>query len=184
MEEIMSDALVIIDMQNDYCIGGNMELYGIDVATENTKKILLFYRKTTKPVYHIQHLSIHEGATFFVPNTIGVEINALLNPLGSEKVIKKHFPNSFRETNLLEELQSANIDHLTICGTMSHLCVDATTRAAFDLGFRCTLVTDACATRDLTFEGTKIPANFVHGAFMAALSPVYARLKKTEEIMT
>ncbi len=67
---------------------------------------------------------------------------------------------------------------------MSHLCVDATTRAAFDLGFRCTLVTDACATRDLTFEGTKIPANFVHGAFMAALSPVYARLKKTEEIMT
>ena len=179
----MSDALVIIDMQNDYFSGGNMELSGIDVAAENTKKILLFYRKTTKPVYHIQHFSIHEGATFFVPNTIGVEINALLNPLGSEKVIKKHFPNSFRETNLLEELQSANINHLTICGAMSHLCVDATTRAAFDLGFRCTLVTDACATRDLTFEDTKIPADFVHGAFMAALSPVYARLKKTEEIM-
>ena len=180
----MSDALVIIDMQNDYFIGGNMELSGIDVAAENTKKLLLFYRKKAKPVYYIQHFSTYEGAAFFVPNTTGVEINALLNPLESEKVIKKHFPNSFRETNLLEELQSANINHLTICGAMSHFCVDATTRAAFDLGFRCTLVTDACATRDLTFEGTKIPAGFVHGAFMAALSPVYARLKKTGEIMT
>ena len=66
---------------------------------------------------------------------------------------------------------------------MSHLCIDATTRAAFDLGFRCKVVTDACATRDLTFEGTKIPADSVHGAFMAALSPVYAQLKKTEEII-
>ena len=180
----MIDALVIIDMQNDYFSGGNMELSGIEAAAENIKKLLLFYRKRTKPVYHIQHFSSYEGAASFVPNTIGVEINALLNPLAPEKVIKKHFPNSFRETNLLEELQSANIDHLTICGAMSHLCIDATTRAAFDLGFRCTLVTDACATRDLTFEGTKITADFVHGAFMAALSPVYARLKKTEKIIT
>ena len=180
----MNDALIIIDMQNDYFSGGNMELSGIDIAAENTKKLLLFYRKKAKPVYYIQHFSIHEGAAFFVPNTTGVEINALLNPLESEKVIKKHFPNSFRKTNLLEELQSVNINHLTICGAMSHLCVDATTRAAFDLGFRCTLATDACATRDLIFEGTKIPADFVHGAFMAALSPVYAQLKKTEEIIT
>ena len=180
----MSDALVVIDMQNDYFRGGNMELSGIDIAAENVKKLLLFYRKRAKPVYYIQHFSNYEGAAFFVPNTVGVEINALLNPLESEKVIKKHFPNSFRETHLLEELQSANINHLTICGAMSHLCIDATTRAAFDLGFRCTLVTDACATRDLAFEGTKIPADFVHGAFMAALFPVYAQLKKTEEIIT
>jgi len=179
----MNDALVIIDMQNDYFGGGNMELWGIEAASENIKKLLLFYRKRAEPVYHIQHFSNYEGAVFFVPNTLGVEINVLLKPLESEKVIKKYFPNSFRETNLQEELQSANIDHLTVCGAMSHLCVDATTRAAFDLGFRCTLVTDACATRDLTFEGTKIPADFVHGSFMAALSPVYARLKKTEEII-
>ena len=180
----MSNALVIIDMQNDYFSGGNMELSGIDVAAENSKRLLLFHRKTNNPVYHIQHFSIQKGAAFFVPNTTGVEINALLNPLESERVVKKHFPNSFRETNLLKELESASINHLTICGAMSHMCIDATTRAAFDFGFRCTVVTDACATRDLAFEGAKIPADFVHGAFMAALSPVYARLKKTEEIIT
>ena len=180
----MSDVLVIIDMQNDYFSGGNMELSGIDKAAENTKKILQFYRKKAKPVYFIQHFSNYKGAAFFVPDTTGVEINALLNPLESEKIIKKHFPNSFRETNLLEELQSANIKQLIICGAMSHLCIDATTRAAFDLGFRCTVVTDACATRDLTFDGNRIPADSVHGAFMAALFPVYAQLKKAEEIIS
>ena len=178
----MTDALVIIDMQNDYFSGGNMELSGIDMAAENTKKLLLFYRKTDKPVYFVQHFSNYKGAAFFVPDTTGVEINDLLSPLESEKVIKKHFPNSFRETTLLEKLQSSNIKHLTICGAMSHLCIDATTRAAFDLGFKCTVVTDACATRDLVFEGNKIPADSVHGAFMAALFPVYAQLKKAAEI--
>ena len=179
----MNDALVIIDMQNDYFSGGNMELSGIEMAAENAKKLLMFYRKRADPVYHIQHFSNYKGAAFFVPDTTGVEINASVNPLESEKIIEKHFPNSFRETNLLEELQSANINYLTICGAMSHLCIDATTRAAFDLGFRCQVVTDACATRDLTFEGTKITADLVHGAFMAALFPVYAQLKKTEEII-
>ena len=57
MEEIMSDALVIIDMQNDYFSGGNMELSRIDIAAENTKKLLLFYRKRANPVYYIQHFS-------------------------------------------------------------------------------------------------------------------------------
>jgi nicotinamidase-related amidase len=62
------------------------------------------------------------------------------------------------------------------------MCIDATTRAAFDLGFRCTVVSDACATRDLAFEGEAIPAAMVHGAFMSALSPIYAVVEKTREI--
>ena len=179
----MNEALIIIDMQNDYFCGGNMELSGINETAENVRKILDCYRNNNRPIFHIQHLSVGEGATFFVPNTQGVAINPRVKPLESEKVIKKNYPNSFRGTNLLEELKSENIDSLTICGAMSHMCVDATTRAAFDLGFKCTVVTDACATRDLEFEGTKIPANVVHGVFMGALYPVYAQLKQTQEII-
>ena len=59
---------------------------------------------------------------------------------------------------------------------MSHMCIDATTRAAFDYGFRCTVIHDACATRDLAFAGLTIPAAHVHGAFMAALGMRYARV--------
>jgi len=59
--------------------------------------------------------------------------------------------------------------------------VDATVRAAFDLGFRCTVAQDACATRALEFDGAAIAAKDVHGAFMAALRVPYASVVGTRE---
>jgi nicotinamidase-related amidase len=73
-------------------------------------------------------------------------------------------------------LRAGGVDHAVIVGAMSHMCIDATTRAAYDLGLRCTLIHDACATRDLEFQGRKIKAEEVHASFMAALGWWYARL--------
>jgi len=178
----MKDALIIVDMQNDYFPGGPMELNGMETAAENARELLAFYRADETDIFYIQHLSVRKEAGFFLPDTRGVEIHPTLTPLPDERVVKKHYPNSFRETELLDILKAGAIDQLTICGAMSHMCIDATTRAAFDLGFRCRVVTDGCATRDLIFEGETIPAATVHGAFMAALSPIYAALKTTREI--
>ena len=97
-------------------------------------------------------------------------------------MIQKNFPNSFRDTVLLETLRDDDIERLVICGAMSHMCIDATTRAAFDLGFSCIVVSDACATRDLQFEGRTIPARDVHAAFMAALSVPYASVVTAREL--
>ncbi len=54
-------------------------------------------------------------------------------------------------------------------GSMSHMCVDGITRAANDLGYSVTVIHDACATRDLEFNGLTVPAAHVHAAFMSAL---------------
>ncbi len=178
----MKDALIIVDMQNDYFPGGRMELSGIETAAENAGELLAFYRAHETDIFYIQHHSVRKEAGFFLPDTRGVEIHPALTPMPDERVMKKHYPNSFRETELLDVLKAGAIGQLTICGAMSHMCIDATTRAAFDLGFRCRVVTDACATRDLVFEGETIPAASVHGAFMAALSPIYAVLKTTRQI--
>ena len=99
-----------------------------------------------------------------------------MKPLAGEQVVQKHFPNSFRQTPLLEALKAGGVDHAVIVGAMSHMCIDATTRAAYDLGLRCTLIHDACATRDLEFQGRKVKADEVHASFMAALGWWYARL--------
>ncbi|MBF0277868.1 MAG: cysteine hydrolase [SAR324 cluster bacterium] len=179
----MGNALIIIDLQRDYFPGGKMELSGIEDAAKNAKKLLKAFREKKYALYHIQHFSEYEGAAFFVPDTPGVDFNEAVLPLESEKVIKKNFPNSFRNTNLLEELREAEIENLVLCGAMSHMCVDATARAAFDFGFKCTVAGDACATRDLQYQNKTIAAEQVHGAFMAALFPVYAQLKNTEEIL-
>ena len=75
-----------------------------------------------------------------------------------------------------EPTAQAAIDELIICGAMSHMCIDATTRAAVDAGFGCVVATDACATRDLVYGDHTVSADKVHHAFMAALGSVYATI--------
>lgn len=98
-------------------------------------------------------------------------------------VIKKHFPNSFRDTGLDDYLRTNAIKELVICGMMSHMCIDTTTRAAFDKGYTCMVAHDACATRNLAFNGIEIPAQHVHGSYMAALGAVFAKVLRAEEII-
>jgi nicotinamidase-related amidase len=179
----MSDALVLIDIQNDYFPGGKMELVGIEQAAKNARGLLQEFKRRERLVVHIQHISTHPGATFFLPGTSGAETNLTVSPEKGEPVITKHYPNAFRETSLLEVLRAARIEGLTICGAMSHMCVDASVRAAFDLGFRCIVAEDACATRDLVFRDRTVKAADVHAAFMAALSARYASVVLTREIL-
>ena len=133
-------------------------------------------------MFHIQHLSVRPDATFFVPDTEGVKHNAAVAPQPGEVVIEKNFPNSFRATDLEQQLRESGVEHAVIVGAMSHMCIDATTRAAFDLGFQCTVVEDACATRDLVFKDKTLTAEHVHGSFMAALAAPYASVVSTAEI--
>jgi nicotinamidase-related amidase len=172
----MKTALLLIDIQNDYFPGGRMELDGSPEASLRAGELLTLFREKNLPIFHIQHISTREGASFFLPDTAGVEIHANVRPLPGETVIEKHFPNSFRETGLLSCLKGAEVNRLVICGMMTHMCVDATVRAAFDHGFACVTVHDACATRGLNFNGDGIPAAQVHGAFLAALGGIYAQV--------
>jgi nicotinamidase-related amidase len=179
----MHSCLIVIDLQNDYFPGGNMELVGIEAAAANARLLLDRYRETGSAVIHVQHLAARPGATFFLPETAGAATNELVTPQANEIVVVKNYPNSFRGTSLLEILQQEKVDHLVICGAMSHMCIDATVRAAFDLGFTCLVAEDACATRDLEFRGRTIKAANVHASFMAALSIPYARVITTMELM-
>jgi nicotinamidase-related amidase len=180
----MQKGLLLVDIQNDYFPGGRMELAGIDAAAAQARKLLEVFRTRQWPTCHIQHVSVRPGASFFQAGTAGVEIHPNLAPRPGEKVMIKHFPNSFRDTGLPEILAAAGVAELVICGAMSHMCIDATTRAAADLGFACTVIHDACATRDLAFGETVIPAAQVHGAFMAALGSFYARVVSLEEFLS
>jgi nicotinamidase-related amidase len=179
----MKPALVLIDLQNDYFPGGRMELVGIEAAAIQAHKVLLAFRKTGLPIFHVQHVALGPEATFFRPDTPGVEIHPTLKPLPKEPVVQKHFPNSFRKTGLLEVLGRAGIEDLVICGAMSHMCIDSTTRAAFDYGLRCQVIHDACATCNLVFEGLEVPAAQVHAAFMAALRARYAQVLSLEQFL-
>ena len=180
----MKSALILIDIQNDYFPGGAMELAGMTPAAARARELLAAFRQARRPIFHVQHLAPGPDATFFRPGTPGVEINESVRPLPGEALVRKHYPNAFRDTGLLEVLQGAGVEEVIIAGAMSHMCIDASTRAAFDFGLTCTVIHDACATRDLAFQGLTIPAAQVHGAFMAALGMRYARVISLEDFLS
>ena len=174
--------LVIIDIQNDYFPGGAMELEGADAAGSHAGKTLAQFRDKGAPIIHVRHLSVRPGATFFLPNTRGAEIHAAVKPQGDETVIEKNFPNSFRNTPLQAELERRGIKNLVVAGMMTHMCVDATVRHAADLGYKVTLIGDACATRAQTYGGETVPARQVHAAFLAALNGFYAKVVTSHDL--
>ena len=176
----MTTALLVVDVQNDYFAGGAMALDGMDRAAANCRRLLDAFRARQAPIYHLQHLADREGATFFIPDTPGCEIHGLAAPAEGEPVLTKHFPSGFRDTELDERLHEDGISSLVICGAMSHMCIDTTTRAAFDLGYANTVIADACATRELEFGGRRVSAADVHAAYMAGLGQVFARVLDTD----
>ena len=179
----MKTALVLIDIQNDYFPGGAMELTGADEAGAKAGQLLAAARGAGAGVYHVQHIAAQPGATFFLPNTIGVDIHSAVAPLPDEHVVGKHFPNSFRATTLASRLEEEGIERIIFAGMMTHMCVDATVRAAFDMGYTCAVASDACATRALSWEEKEVAADDVQAAFLAALGSVYAQADTVEELV-
>jgi nicotinamidase-related amidase len=180
----MSKALIIIDIQNDYFENGAMELVGSLEASENAKNILSKFRNKNLEIIHVQHVSLGKDATFFLPETEGQKIHENIKPISGEKIITKNYPNSFRDTGLLDHLKSKNINELVFLGMMTHMCIDATVRAAKDFEFKCTVIGDATATRNLEVNGKKVNAADVQTAFLAGLNSFYAEIKNTEDYLS
>ena len=175
-------ALVIIDVQNDYFPQGKCELFQSEQALKVTKRLLEHFRERKLPIFYVQHIS-SEGAAFFLPNTKGVQLHKEIEPLGSEYIIVKHTPNGFHETTLQEKLTSLSIKNLVMCGMMTHMCVDTTVRAAKDLGYLVTLISDACATKDLEWNGRKLPASLINDVYMASLNGRFATVMSSTDYL-
>lgn len=176
----MNTALLIIDVQNDYFSNGKCELFQSELALKVIKELLSRFRKRGLPIYFIQHIADRE-VDFFVPETFGVDIHEQIRPLSSEKVIVKRVPNSFSGTNLQAELRKSSITKLVVCGMMTHMCVDTTVRAAKDLDYSVTLISDACTTKELEWQGTKYSADIVQNVYLASLSQKFAKVLTSKE---
>jgi len=178
----MKTALLVIDIQKDYFPGGKFPLVNPEKAAKKAYELLQCFREHGGQHVHIQHISLEPNATFFIKGDSGSDIHDLVAHFEGEPIVYKHEPNSFLNTNLLELLKGWEIERVVVCGMMTHMCVEATARAASDFGFDLVVAEDACATRDLKFGDTIIPAEMVHKSFLAALRS-YGKVMKSEEII-
>lgn len=174
--------LLIVDIQNDYFPGGAYPLVGPEDAAGAAARLLGHFREAGGPVVHMQHVWDASDAQFMRPGTDGVEIHDAVRPLEGETVLTKAMPNSFLGTDL-EAVLRAEGDGLVVAGMMTSMCVDATVRAAADLGFEVTLAHDACAAPDLEHDGLRVPGASVHAAFVAALGDGYATLAGVDDLV-
>lgn len=165
-------ALLIIDIQDFYFPGGSTALVEPEKAAANAAILLDSFRKEKMPVIHIRHNS-----------KTGGEINKIVKPLPSEKVISKDEVNCFIGTGLTAYLKTINPDTLVICGMQTHMCVEAATRAASDMGYKCILIHDACATRDLKFGDRIIKSADVHYSTLSTLKN-YALIESTADYIS
>ena len=176
-------ALILIDIQNDYFPGGSWEVARMEAVAANAARLLAHAREAGQLVIHIRHEAGSDSAPFFRPGSPGAQINEAVKPRESEIVVLKHRPNSFHETELLDILRDAGVVNVTICGAMTQMCVDATTRAAVDFGFKATVVSDACGAKAGSFNGVDVTAEVMQAAFLAPLAMSYAKVVTTTEAL-
>ena len=180
IDYVQKTALVLVDLQNDYFPGGRWTLEGVDQAAAQASKLLEVFRAYQLPIIHVQHINSAAEAPFFVEDTAGADIHPKVSPEDGEEVVIKNQVNSFQGTDLNRLLKDKGIESIVICGAMSHMCVDAITRAGKDFGYHCTVIHDGCATLAMEFNGISVPAEHVHAAFMAALEFGYADVFSTD----
>lgn len=170
-------ALLIIDAQNEYA-DGLLPLENFDVAVAQINALRKWADETGVLVIHIRQLGA-PTSRIFTTGGHGFEIVPELTPATGEVVMDKPYPNSFHRTDLQKILKDAGRDQLIITGFMTHMCVDATSRAGFDLGYRNYVVADATADRPLPEPaGGVMPAAMVKRGALAALNDRFAWVLK------
>lgn len=172
--KLADSAVVMIDAQMEY-VSGRLPLHGIEAALAAGADLLAAARGAGRPVVHVQHKGKAGG--LFDPEGAFFAIAPQAAPRGGEPVVEKALPNAFAAPALDKILKDADVKTLIVGGFMTHMCVSSTVRAALDLGYGCTVLAPACATRDLPDgQGGTLAAAEVHRVELAALSDRFAMI--------
>jgi nicotinamidase-related amidase len=166
-------AIVVIDAQDEY-VDGALRLPGVGAALGEIGRLLARARAARTPVIHVVHHG-RAGGTF-APGSPGAEIAAPATPAPGEGVVSKRLPNAFAGTDLMEQLAAIKRAEIVLAGFMTHMCVEATARAALDVGLKATVVASATATRDLpdALTGQAVAAAEVQRNALAAMADRFA----------
>ena len=168
-----NEALLIIDIQEFYFPEGSVPLNEPEAACANAARLLERFRAEDRFIVHVGH-NARSGRDF----------HADVAPREGEYVVMKDEVSCFKGTDLFERLRQQGVERLVICGMQTHMCLEAAARAAADLGFKVVVVGDACATRDLAYDGRNVTAADVQAATLRTLDGVYARVVDTDTFLT
>lgn len=193
-------ALLMIDMQRDfldprgYAAKAGLDISGLRAAIEPARRVLAAARKAGLTIIHTREANAPDlsdvppcfmdaskrtGAPvgtpgpmgrFLIRGEYGTDIVDEVKPLHSEITIDKPGFSAFEGTALGAMLNIKHIQHLIICGVTTEVCVSSTLRTAVDRGFRCTTVSDACASAYSELHAAALNMIQVEGGVFGAVA--------------
>ena len=182
MELQANAALIIIDQQKGI-LQPRLGRRNNPQAEERIVDLLGFWRRSGRPVIHVQHLS-REPDSVFWPEQEGVEFQQRFLPQDAEWLIQKQVPDAFCVGGLAARLREAGVGQLIIVGVATNNSVESTARSAGNLGFDTWVAEDACFTFDKAdYFGTLRTAEEVHGMSLGNLQGEYATVVSAAQVL-
>lgn len=203
-------ALIVIDMQRDFCApGGYADRAGLDVGRLRApipaiQRLLAGARARGLLVLHTREGHRPDLADLPLPKRLRAEAAGApigsqgplgrllirgeyghdlideLQPLPGEPVIDKPGYSAFAATDLELLLRNRGIRELIITGVTTEVCVSSTLRSAIDLGYACTLVDDACGSADPALHAAALAMVAVEGGVFGRVLDSQALLAEWE----
>lgn len=145
----MSQALLVIDIQNDYFPNGAFPLWNAEGTLDKVEQAIHKAQVQQIPVILIQHIADKARglSPFFNEDTEGVEIHPrILAAAPNAPIVIKHFADSFVNTELEVTLQDLGVDELLVCGMMTQNCVTHTAISKQAEKYQVSIIQDCCTT--------------------------------------
>jgi nicotinamidase-related amidase len=175
-------ALIIIDVQK----GFDDPKWGArnnPDAEQRIAALLAAWRRTGRPVFHVQHLSNSESSPLN-PRNPGCEIREIVRPIENEPVFQKHVNSAFIGTQLENSLRKSGIRTVVIVGLTTPHCVSTSARMAANLGFEVYLAGDSIAAFELAGpDGKRYSAEEIHNVSLATLHEEFATVVDSKVLL-
>jgi nicotinamidase-related amidase len=177
-----NSALIVIDVQKAFDHPRWGRRNNPD-AEANVASLLNGWRRSGRPIIHIQHKNTTPGR-LFSEGEPGFEVKPEAAPNDGEPVLYKHVNSAFIGTDLEQRLRAQGIETVVICGITTDHCVSTTTRMAGNLDFAAVIVSDATATFERTGpDGRYWSAEDMHDTALASLNQEFAEVETTDTLL-
>ncbi|TPX54779.1 hypothetical protein PhCBS80983_g05757 [Powellomyces hirtus] len=177
-------ALILIDIQEGFCHPTHWgTARNNPLAESHCAALLAAWRKTGRPVFHVQHTSTSASSPLR-PGQPGCDFKKEVTPRDGEPVVTKTVNSAFIGTDLDAMLKKARVERLVIAGLTTDHCVSTTTRMAGNMGYKTILVQDACATfGKVGPSGKEHSAAEIHEIHITSLNQEFATVLATEVVL-
>jgi nicotinamidase-related amidase len=170
----MKKALLVIDVQNEY-FTGKLPVTHPPGSFQNILAAMDAAAKHKIPSAVVQH-SAPAGSPVFAKGSREWELHDGIKARKYDILIEKTLPGSFTGTNLEKWLRENGAEEIAVCGYMTQMCCDTTSRQAFHMGWKVVFLSDATGTLSITNSAGSVTAEELHRAILVTQAMRFSKV--------